>query len=215
MKKMNKLILMSFVTVLTVLNLDAKKIKIINSTDHEVTVRAQAKYKMKNSFGMQGKVRNQEAIFIIKPEKIANFKYKKNLKFVELMNPQAGDRIINQYNIYLIINNLEYNENDQKNQNEPNLNQPNLNEEGFDEEDLDEDDFIDQEEYYNEDEVVEAYLELGLLPDASRSQIKRTYHQLVLKNHPDKNSDPEAAETFKRVQNAYDILMVQFEGQDI
>lgn len=236
MNKMNKLILMSFIPVLTVLNLDAKKIQIINTTDHQVTVRAQAKYKTKNdfekAFGMQGKVKDEDAIFVIEPDRVAIFKYKKNLKFVELMNPQEGDRLVNQDDIYSVINNFEAGQNaqngpnlnqpnldeeddldedDKEAQNGPNLNQPDLNEEG-----LGEDDYIDQEEHYNEDQVVEAYLALGLVPGASRVEIKSAHRKIVLRNHPDKNpNNPEAEERFKEAQEAYDILMAQPENQDI
>ena len=49
---------------------------------------------------------------------------------------------------------------------------------------------------------------LGLKPDASEDDIKKAYKKLALKYHPDRNSDdPEkAAEKFKKISNAYQIL---------
>ena len=37
-------------------------------------------------------------------------------------------------------------------------------------------------------------------------EIKKTYHQMALKLHPDKNSAPSADEAFKAVGNAYEML---------
>ncbi|KAJ8104179.1 hypothetical protein POJ06DRAFT_191756 [Lipomyces tetrasporus] len=48
---------------------------------------------------------------------------------------------------------------------------------------------------------------LGISPDASDAQIKKAYRVNALKYHPDKNQhSPEAAEKFKDVSHAYEIL---------
>ncbi|XP_057768740.1 uncharacterized protein LOC130988796 isoform X1 [Salvia miltiorrhiza] len=48
---------------------------------------------------------------------------------------------------------------------------------------------------------------LGLLPNASTSQIKRAYRLLALKYHPDVNKEIGANEDFKSVRLAYEILI--------
>lgn len=55
---------------------------------------------------------------------------------------------------------------------------------------------------------IDYYKVLGVGRDASPSAIKKAYHQLALKYHPDKNADNrEAAEQkFKQVSEAYDVL---------
>ncbi|KAF2281280.1 DnaJ-domain-containing protein [Westerdykella ornata] len=48
---------------------------------------------------------------------------------------------------------------------------------------------------------------LGVPPDASESQLKSAYKKGALKWHPDKNAhNPEAAEKFKDLSHAYEIL---------
>ena len=44
---------------------------------------------------------------------------------------------------------------------------------------------------------------------ADDAEIKRTYRQMALKLHPDKNSAPRADEAFKAVRNAYEMLSDQ------
>merc|ERR1711871_45512 len=52
------------------------------------------------------------------------------------------------------------------------------------------------------------YKTLGINQDASESEIKKAYRKLAIKFHPDKNKDnqEEAAEKFKDISEAYQIL---------
>jgi DnaJ-class molecular chaperone len=50
------------------------------------------------------------------------------------------------------------------------------------------------------------YHVLGLVKPSDPTEIKKAYHRLALKWHPDKNKAPEATETFKKISEAYDIL---------
>ena len=52
------------------------------------------------------------------------------------------------------------------------------------------------------------YQILNLSPNASEDDIKKAYKKLALKYHPDRNQDnkEEAAEKFKEISNAYQIL---------
>lgn len=48
---------------------------------------------------------------------------------------------------------------------------------------------------------------LGVARDANDADIKKAYHKLVMKYHPDKNpGDKAAEEKFKEINNAFDIL---------
>ena len=47
---------------------------------------------------------------------------------------------------------------------------------------------------------------LGACAGASRAQVKRAFHKLALKLHPDKNRSPLAEEAFKRLQEAHAAL---------
>jgi DnaJ family protein A protein 2 len=47
------------------------------------------------------------------------------------------------------------------------------------------------------------YKELGLSRQSSQSEIKKAYHKLALKKHPDKGGN---VEEFKKIQGAYEIL---------
>ncbi|KPA75082.1 hypothetical protein ABB37_08760 [Leptomonas pyrrhocoris] len=51
------------------------------------------------------------------------------------------------------------------------------------------------------------YDELGIAPDATEQQIRTAYRSMALKFHPDKNNgDAAAAEKFKKVAEAYEVL---------
>lgn len=50
------------------------------------------------------------------------------------------------------------------------------------------------------------YAELGISRDASPEEIKRAYRKMARRLHPDVNPSEEAAEQFKKVGQAYDVL---------
>jgi len=50
------------------------------------------------------------------------------------------------------------------------------------------------------------YKDLGVSRDAKPEDIKRAYHRMARKLHPDVNADDEAEDRFKRVSQAYDVL---------
>jgi curved DNA-binding protein CbpA len=52
------------------------------------------------------------------------------------------------------------------------------------------------------------YATLGVGPDASEEEIRRTYRRLALEWHPDRNpGNPRAEERFKEISEAYAVLM--------
>jgi|TARA_B100001094_G_C17515745_1_gene477738 DnaJ-class molecular chaperone len=53
---------------------------------------------------------------------------------------------------------------------------------------------------------VDYYKVMKLSRSASAKEIKRAYHKLAMKWHPDKNSAPEAETTFKKIARAYEVL---------
>lgn len=52
----------------------------------------------------------------------------------------------------------------------------------------------------------EFYDRLGVAPGATPEQIRKAYRPLAHKYHPDRNDDPEAAEKFKAISEAYEVL---------
>src|SRR5947209_17063692 len=48
---------------------------------------------------------------------------------------------------------------------------------------------------------------LGVKRDAAEPEIKKAYHKLAMKYHPDRNpGDKQAEQKFKELQEAYDVL---------
>ena len=50
------------------------------------------------------------------------------------------------------------------------------------------------------------YQILNIDKDANQEDIKKSYRQLALLYHPDKNPSPDAEEKFKQISEAYQIL---------
>ncbi len=55
-------------------------------------------------------------------------------------------------------------------------------------------------------EYKDYYKILGVSRDADQDQIKRAYRKLAHKHHPDVSKEPDAAEQFKEVKEAYEVL---------
>lgn len=47
---------------------------------------------------------------------------------------------------------------------------------------------------------------LGVAPDATADNIKAAYRRKAAQYHPDRNPAPDAADQFRAVQEAYDVL---------
>ncbi|XP_041915209.1 LOW QUALITY PROTEIN: dnaJ homolog subfamily B member 5 [Alosa alosa] len=55
-------------------------------------------------------------------------------------------------------------------------------------------------------QVKDYYSVLGVTPESNEDEIRRAYHKLALRYHPDKNSEEDAEEKFKEIAEAYDVL---------
>jgi DnaJ-class molecular chaperone len=56
--------------------------------------------------------------------------------------------------------------------------------------------------------VPDYYATLGLGPEATEEEVRRTYRRLALQTHPDRNpGDARAEERFKQISEAYAVLM--------
>jgi len=56
-------------------------------------------------------------------------------------------------------------------------------------------------------ETINPYKILGILPGASQEEIKKAYRVLARKYHPDVNKEPGAEERFRKINEAYRVLM--------
>lgn len=50
------------------------------------------------------------------------------------------------------------------------------------------------------------YQTLGVKRDASQTEVKKAFHKLARKYHPDRNKEPEAEKRFKEINEAYEVL---------
>ena len=65
-----------------------------------------------------------------------------------------------------------------------------------------------------------AYKTLGLLSGATKEDVVAAYRKLAKQWHPDVNKSPEAEETFKKINQAYEFLITApkpqpFSGEDL
>jgi DnaJ-class molecular chaperone len=54
--------------------------------------------------------------------------------------------------------------------------------------------------------MTDYYVILNIQKTATEKEIKKAYHKLATKYHPDKNSDLDAIDRFKEINEAYEIL---------
>lgn len=54
--------------------------------------------------------------------------------------------------------------------------------------------------------VKDYYSVLGVTTESNEDEIRRAYHKLALRYHPDKNPEEDAEEKFKEIAEAYDVL---------
>ena len=70
--------------------------------------------------------------------------------------------------------------------------------------------------YNNEMNVELALEELEIfeLTNLDQEYIKKRYHKLALKWHPDKNNQKDAKEKFQKINEAYDYLCNELQEED-
>jgi len=54
--------------------------------------------------------------------------------------------------------------------------------------------------------LAEAYKTLGVSPETSDDEIKKTYKKLAIKYHPDRNKEPDAKEKMQKINAAYTLI---------
>ena len=64
------------------------------------------------------------------------------------------------------------------------------------------------------DRLAHACQVLGVSHHASKTEIAKAYKELARIHHPDKSSCPQASETFKKIKEAYDTLMLMQANMD-
>jgi len=60
------------------------------------------------------------------------------------------------------------------------------------------------------EKLTAAYRLMGLREGASMRELKKVFHEKAMKYHPDLNPSPAAAEEFKAITNAYDLIKDHF-----
>ena len=65
-----------------------------------------------------------------------------------------------------------------------------------------------------ESATAHAYEVLGISHNASTKEVAKAYKELARIHHPDKSSCPQASETFKKIKEAYDTLMLMQANMD-
>ena len=64
----------------------------------------------------------------------------------------------------------------------------------------------DEDNLINLDEDATLYELLGVTPDCDETTLRRAYKKQALRWHPDKCTEPDAEQTFKRISAAFQVL---------